>query len=101
MGRMGRKRQDGSEASRVSHIVLTVLIAATAVMFGAFYTVGYTLPYAADTKFNAPLLTDALLVFVYVMLGMAALLTLFGVTGLVRKLRGRVPRGNDKKDGDV
>ena len=79
--------QSGSTLSALSHRVLIVLIAATAVMFGLFYTIGFTVPYEEDVKFNAPMLTDALLIFVYTLLAVAALLVLFGITGLIRRLK--------------
>lgn len=54
-------------AAKISHRVLVVLIAIVAVVFGAFSSIGYEMPFDEDPAFNAPLLTDALLWFVYVL----------------------------------
>lgn len=56
---------------RLSGRVLLVLIVLSAVVFGLFFTVGYDIPFEEDANFNAPLFTDALLVFMYVMLAVA------------------------------
>ena len=67
----GIKRLD---AEQVSTRVLYVLVALAVVLFGAFFLVGYDEPCADDPQFNAPLLTDAVLVFIYVLVAAAAVL---------------------------
>lgn len=71
-------------SERVSTLVLWVLLGLTAVVFGAFWTVGYDRPFDAEPDFTAPLLTDTLLVFCALL--MAAALAAVGVS-LWRSLR--------------
>lgn len=52
-------------AEGVSTRVLYVLVALAVVLFGAFFLVGYDVPYENNPAFNAPRLTDAVLVFIY------------------------------------
>jgi len=47
---------------------LIVLIALSVVVFGVFYIVGFNLPFEDDVNFNAPLFTDLLLYFMYLLL---------------------------------
>ena len=49
--------------SRLSHAVLVVLVAITVVVFGAFWLVGFNMPFMDDPQFNAPLLTDLISCF--------------------------------------
>lgn len=56
---------------RLSGMVLMAIIAVTAVLFAAFYLVGFDTPFADDANFNAPVLTDVLLVFIYLLLAIA------------------------------
>lgn len=62
-------RKDGGKltAEQVSTRVLYALVALTVVVFGAFFLIGYDEPYAEDPSFNAPVLTDAVLVFIYLL----------------------------------
>ncbi len=55
-------------AERIARWAFLLLIALTVVVFGAFYLIGFSRPYADDPNFTAPLLTDVLLVFVFVLL---------------------------------
>ena len=52
---------------RVSQRVLYVVIAFTVIVFGLFYTIGYDRPFDDDPSFNAPLFTDLLLAFMFVL----------------------------------
>ena len=47
--------------------IIIGLIAISAVIFLAFWMVGYDMPYEEDADFNAPLLTDMLLGYIYLM----------------------------------
>lgn len=87
MGKTGKKGRKLPSADRLAGRVLALLIALAALMFGAFFLVGYDMPYFEDEAFNAPLLTDALLVFTYVLCAMAAAVALVSVVRGVR-MRG-------------
>ena len=51
--------------------IIIGLIAISAVIFLAFWMVGYDMPYEEDADFNAPLLTDMLLGYIYLMVVVA------------------------------
>ena len=70
--------------SRLSHAVLVVLVAITVVVFGAFWLVGFNMPFMDDPQFNAPLLTDLVIVFVYIMLFLAVVAVTLSMSGWVR-----------------
>lgn len=90
MGGKGKDWRRGVPADRLSGRVLAVLIALSAVFFGAFFLVGYDMPYAADPQFNAPLLTDALLFYTY------ALCVVAVVVAVVAMVRGALRRGGSR-----
>ena len=71
--------------SRLSHAVLVVLVAITVVVFGAFWLVGFNMPFMDDPQFNAPLLTDLVIVFVYIMLFLAVVPVALSMSGWVRR----------------
>lgn len=73
-------------ADRLSSRVLIVLIVLSAVVFGLFFTVGYDMPFYEDANFNAPLFTDALLLFMYAMLAVAIIVA---IVAMVRGVRMR------------
>ena len=54
-------------AAQISKKVLYVLIGITAVLFVAFFCFGYDMPYSDNPSFNAPLLTNVLLMYVGVL----------------------------------
>ena len=62
------------DAEQVSTRVLYVLVALAVVVFGAFFLIGYDQPYEDDPQFNAPVLTDVVLVFIYVLVVAALVL---------------------------
>lgn len=72
------------KAAKISSRVLVTLIAVVAVVFGAFRVIGYEMPYDEDPNFNAPLLTDVLLWFVYVLTVVALATVLLSVVHGVR-----------------
>ena len=57
--------------TRLSHAVLVVLVVITVIVFAAFWLVGFNMPFMDDPRFNAPLLTDVVIAFVYLMLLLA------------------------------
>lgn len=71
--------------SRLSHAVLVVLVAITVVVFGAFWLVGFNMLFMDDPQFNAPLLTDLVIVFVYIMLFLAVVAVALSMSGWVRR----------------
>lgn len=69
----------GLTAEQVSTRVLYVLVALAVVVFGAFFLIGYDVPYEDNPEFNAPQLTDLVLVFMYVLVLLAAILAVAAV----------------------
>ena len=55
------------KAWQMSTRLLYAMIGVTAVVFALFYLVGYDMPYVFDPDYNAPLLTDIVLIFIYLM----------------------------------
>lgn len=55
------------KAWQMSTRMLYAMIGVTAVVFALFYLVGYDMPYVFDPDYNAPLLTDIVLIFIYLM----------------------------------
>lgn len=63
---MGMKKRM-LKAWQMSTRMLYAMIGVTAVVFALFYLVGYDMPYVFDPDYNAPLLTDIVLIFIYLM----------------------------------
>lgn len=61
-----------------------MMMAVTAVVFAAFWLVGYDMPYDENADFNAPLLTDLLLWFIYVMAAAAVGVTVYSAVHGIR-----------------
>lgn len=59
-------------AGRISARVMYALIIVVAVIFCAFYLVGFDVPYEENPVFNAPLLTDAVVGMIYLFVLAAA-----------------------------
>lgn len=76
---------------QLSTRVLYVLVAITVVVFALFFTVGYDKPYADDPQFNAPQFTDAVLMYIYLLIVAACAVALYS---LIRALR----RHDDSED---
>ena len=68
--------------------IIIGLIAISAVVFIAFWCVGYDMPYEEDADFNAPLLTDMLLGFIYLLTVVAIGVTVYSIVHGI-KTRGR------------
>lgn len=58
-------------ADKLSGRLLVVMIVLSAVIFGVFWFIGYDTPFVDDASFNAPLFTDVLLVYMYLLLAVA------------------------------
>jgi len=74
----------GMAAGQVSARVLYVLVALAVAVFALFFIVGYDRPYPDNPSFNAPLLTDAVLWFIYALTACACAAAL---CSLARALR--------------
>ena len=59
------------DEERISQRILYVMVALIAVVFMAFYLFGFNEPLASDPAFNAPLLTDVLIGFMWFLLVVA------------------------------
>ena len=68
--------------------IIIGLVAISAVVFIAFWCVGYDMPYEEDADFNAPMLTDMLLGYIYLMVVVAIGVTAYSVVHGIRT-RGR------------
>lgn len=66
-------------SAKVAGRVQVVLVTLSVLLFGMFYVVGFDMPYDADPRFTAPLLTDVVLWFSYVLMAVAVVLTLVSV----------------------
>lgn len=76
---------------RISQTVLYVIVAISALVFALFYLVGYNMQSADNPSFNAPLLTDALLILMALLLVVAIVI---GVGAVVIGMKKR--DSNDK-----
>lgn len=85
-----RKNDTAGNAARISGRVLVTLITLSAVIFGAFYLIGYDLPFDEEPQFTAPLLTDAVMWYIYVLTAGALVVTAVSV---VREIRMRAKDG--------
>lgn len=71
---------------KISQMVLYIIIGISAIVFALFYLVGYNMQSVENPSFNAPLLTDALLILMIVLLIVAAII---GVAAVVIGLKKR------------
>ena len=71
---------------RISQRVLYVLIGIVALVFVLFFSVGFYAPFAENPAFNAPLLTDALIIFMWILLGLTVLVMLLSVFHTVKTI---------------
>lgn len=73
---------------KISTAVLYTIIGISAIVFVLFFLVGYNMPSVEEPSFNAPLLTDALLILMMVLLVIAAVV---GIVAVIKGLRKRDP----------
>lgn len=71
-------------AEQISTRVLYAAVTLTVAVFGAFFFIGYDIPYEENPEFNAPMLTDAVLVFIYILVFAAVALAAVAVFLSVR-----------------
>lgn len=73
---------------KLSSRVLYALIAVAAVVFLLFWLVGFDRPFDDDPNFNAPLFTNVLLGFIYLLMFIALSISVWGMWRAL-KIRGR------------
>ena len=80
------------KAEQISTRILYVLVGVTTVLFVLFYLVGYDMTFMYAPEYNAPLFTDVLLSFMYLMVAAAVAVAVFAVVRGYRRqaLRRRV-----------
>ena len=88
---MSQGKRSYQSAGKLSRMVLYALLSLTAVVFLLFFAVGFQMPYVDNPRFNAPLLTDVLLIFVALLAGCSLAAVVWAVVVAVRR-RGRKPR---------
>lgn len=71
--------------ARLSARVLYTMAAITAAVFGAFYLIGFNSPFEDDATFNSPLLTDAVIILIYLLVAAAVVLTATSVIASIRR----------------
>ncbi len=78
----------------ITHRILFGIVAITFIVFFLFYIVGYDMPYIFEPEYNAPLLTDVLLIFLYFILALAlAILVVSIVRGYKKRDRQAFENG--------
>lgn len=73
------------DEERISQRILYVIIALSAIVFLAFYLIGFDMPFADDSSFKAPMLTDVLLGFMWFLLCIAIVTSVFAVVRGVQR----------------
>lgn len=68
-----------NSAERISQRVLYVIVALTAIVFLAFYLIDFNEPFVGNSAFNAPLLTDLLLAFMWLLFGVAVVVAVMAM----------------------
>ncbi len=87
MKRAGKTNIGNMSADRIAGRVFLLLIVAAAVVFGAFYLFGFSVPYAENPNYNAPMFTDVLIGLAYTLVVLAVVL--IGVS-VVRDIKTRM-----------
>lgn len=82
------KHISGRTTEQLSNSVLYTLVAITVVVFALFFVVGYDRPYINDPSFNAPLFTDAVLWFIYILVAGACVAAFCSLIRAVRQRNG-------------
>lgn len=67
------------KTDQISSRVLYSMVGLTVVVFALFYLVGYNTPYLFDPTYNAPVLTDLVLVLMYLMTAVALGIAVYSV----------------------
>ena len=72
------------DEERISQRVLYALISIVAMVFIAFYLIGFNLPFAENPSFNAPLLTDVLIIGMCALFIAAVVVTVLSIVKTVK-----------------
>ncbi len=67
------------KTEQISNRILYLLLGLSAVVFCLFYLVGYDVPYVLEPEYNAPVFTDILIIFMYLLLVVSLFVALFAV----------------------
>ena len=67
------------KAEQISTGVLYALVTLIVLIFGAFFFIGYDIPFEDDPEFNAPMLTDLVLIFIYTLITASVILAVAAV----------------------
>ena len=73
------KKLSNLSSERISQRVFYVLIGVAVVVFGLFYLVGYEMPFDDNPDFNAPLLTDAVIGLMCLLLVAAVAMGIYAI----------------------
>lgn len=73
------KKLNQLKTDQISSHVLYATVGLTVVVFALFYLVGYNAPYLFDPTYNAPVLTDLVLVLMYLMVAVALGVAVYSV----------------------
>lgn len=84
---------------RISQRVLYIILGITVLVFMVFYLLGYDTPFVDDASFKAPLLTDGVLVWMYILIVFALVVMLYSLYNSIRsvKIEGKVVNGIPKR----
>lgn len=74
------------KTEQISVRIFYAMISVTVLIFGLFFLVGYNMPFMSEPEYNAPLFTDAVMWFVYIMVAAA---TVVAVVALARGYQKR------------
>lgn len=76
------------QAEKLSKQIFYGIVAVIVVIFSMFYLIGYHLPYWEDPSFNAPMMTNVLLIFMFLLFVGAICLAAWSIFNSLKK-RGK------------
>lgn len=79
------------DEERISQRILYVMVGLVVAVFLCFYLIGFDEPFAADSSFNAPMLTDLLISFMWFLFGIAVV-----AAGIAAVRSVRLARNNER-----
>lgn len=77
-------RQDWHTTMAFTHRILVTLVTLSVVIFGAFFLIGFDMPSMDEPQFNAPLLTDLVLWYIYALFTAAVVVAMVSVIRAIR-----------------
>ena len=84
------------DEERISQRILYVMVGLVVAVFLCFYLIGFDEPFAADSSFNAPMLTDLLIGFMWFLFGIAVV-----AAGIAAVRSVRLARNNERLSNGV